>query len=200
MALIRSNTYPGRFVAPSVNYPQGAFKNRSSPTAEDGSYLEAAWANDWDGFFARILNVASVTPNGNVDTGSSSQLFDAMIAAVKLNLGTAATKNVGTSAGQIPDRSSFNMMQNSIGLYASFPQGLILQSFEVNVPGNDPAGYLFTLPTSFTTLFSAAVLTPDDPFGDINISPTYVKVGLGSLRIYNPSAGINLVSVMCMGY
>lgn len=81
MALNRSNRYPGRFSAPTTNNPQGAFKNRTSPTAQDGSYLDQDWANDWDGFFARILNVAGVTPNGTVDDGSSSQLYDAMLSA-----------------------------------------------------------------------------------------------------------------------
>lgn len=78
MALDRSNRYPGRFENPTTASPQGAFKNRTSPTAQDGSYFEADWANDWDGFFARILNVAGVTPNGIIDTGSASQLYDAL--------------------------------------------------------------------------------------------------------------------------
>ena len=82
MALDRSNRYPGRFENPSAAHPQGAFKNRTSPTAEDGSYFEADWANDWDGFFARILTVAGVTPNGVIDTGSASQLYDALLSAM----------------------------------------------------------------------------------------------------------------------
>lgn len=82
MALKRNERYPGRFDNPSTAHPQGAFKNRTAPSAQDGSYLEADWANDWDGFFARLLNVAGVTPNGSVDTGSSSQLYDALLAAM----------------------------------------------------------------------------------------------------------------------
>ncbi|WPJ51407.1 hypothetical protein RCIP0033_00045 [Klebsiella phage RCIP0033] len=81
MALDRSKRYPGRFENPTTASPQGAFKNRTSPTAEDGSYFEADWANDWDGFFARVLNVAGVTPNGTVDDGTSSQLYTALMTA-----------------------------------------------------------------------------------------------------------------------
>ena len=81
MALDRSNRYPGRFENPTTASPQGAFKNRTSPTAQDGSYFEADWTNDWDGFFARILNIAGVTPNGVIDTGSASQLYDALMVA-----------------------------------------------------------------------------------------------------------------------
>lgn len=86
MALKRDTLYPGRFTAADMAHPQGAFKNRSTPTAQDGSYLEAQWANDWDGFFARILNVAGITPNGVADTGTSSQLYDALLVAMPRRL------------------------------------------------------------------------------------------------------------------
>lgn len=78
MALKRNETYPGRFSNPTDDHPQGAFKNRSAPGAQDGSYLEQQWANDWDGFFGRLLTLAEVTPNGEGDTASSSQYYDAL--------------------------------------------------------------------------------------------------------------------------
>ena len=68
MALQRNNRYPGRFDTPSAGHPQGAFKNRTAPTAQDGSYLEKDWANDWDGFFGSLLNAAGLTANGSVDS------------------------------------------------------------------------------------------------------------------------------------
>ena len=78
MALKRNETYPGRFDNPTTAHPQGAFKNRSAPGAQDGSYLEQQWANDHDGFFARIINLSGITLSGVVDTGVSSQLFDGL--------------------------------------------------------------------------------------------------------------------------
>jgi hypothetical protein len=99
MALDRSNRYPGRFENPTTASPQGAFKNRTSPTAEDGSYFEADWANDWDGFFARVLNVAGVTPNGDIDTGSDSQMYDALMTATPgrlLNVRTLTSSAIYT--------------------------------------------------------------------------------------------------------
>lgn len=99
MALDRSNRYPGRFENPTTASPQGAFKNRTSPTAEDGSYFEADWVNDWDGFFARILNVAGVTPNGTVDDGTSSQLYTALMTATPgrlLNVRTLTSSAIYT--------------------------------------------------------------------------------------------------------
>lgn len=78
MALKRNETYPGRFSNPTSDHPQGAFKNRSAPGAQDGSFCEQQWANDWDGFFGRLLTLAGITPSGNVDTAQASQYFDAI--------------------------------------------------------------------------------------------------------------------------
>lgn len=103
MALIRSNRYPGRFDSPTSEQPQGAFKNRTSPTAKDGSYFEADWANDIGGFLGAILSNANVTPNGNVDTATSSQVYDAL--ATLFPLAAGFTGSLGSSGYiQIPLR------------------------------------------------------------------------------------------------
>lgn len=78
MALKRNERYPGRFSNPSSAHPQGAFKNRTAPDAQDGSYLEKDWANDWSGLFESLLSAASITPNGNVDEVGNSQYFNAL--------------------------------------------------------------------------------------------------------------------------
>lgn len=122
MALKRNETYPGRFSNPTSDHPQGAFKNRSAPGAQDGSFCEQQWANDWDGFFGRLLTVAGIAPDGNVDTASTSQYYDALkslflqranpfadikvdgavnTALANLGLGGAATRDVGTTAGTV---------------------------------------------------------------------------------------------------
>lgn len=127
MALKRNETYPGRFNNPTTDHPQGAFKNRTAPSAQDGSYLEQDWANDWDGFFGRLLTVAGITPNGDVDTALASQYYDALAsifiagtvpiskggtgattaitARTNLGLGTAAIANVGTGTNDVPNTS-----------------------------------------------------------------------------------------------
>lgn len=77
MAIKRNERYPGRFENPSVEHPQGAFKNRSAPGAQDGSYFEADWSNDWDGFFSSLLSAAGINANGQVDGVGASQYFSA---------------------------------------------------------------------------------------------------------------------------
>ena len=78
MALLRYNRYPGYWLSPTTSYPQGAFKNKSSDNADDGSYAEADWLNDWDGFFGRLLTQAGISANGTVDSAQSSQYYDAL--------------------------------------------------------------------------------------------------------------------------
>lgn len=88
MAIYRDTRYPGRWASRNTNYPQGAFKNKSSPNASDGSYAEQDWLNDWDGFFGRLLTVAGITPNGNVDNASSSQYYDALMTLISMRIPT----------------------------------------------------------------------------------------------------------------
>lgn len=97
MALRRDTRYPGRWTTGDSAHPQGAFKNRSAPGALDGSYIEQDWANDWDGFFAALLGAASITPNGTVDTATSSQYFTAMQTVTKGRLiGVQVFSTAGT--------------------------------------------------------------------------------------------------------
>lgn len=82
MALKRNERYPGRFDNPTAAHPQGAFKNRTTPTAKDGSYLERDWANDWDGFMSSLLDAAAITPNGDVDEVGASQYYSALLQVI----------------------------------------------------------------------------------------------------------------------
>lgn len=79
MALKRDVTYSGRFNAASPEHPQGEFKNRTSPTSEDGSYLEQQWLNDWDGFMSSLLSENDIVPNGLVDEVGASQYFEGIL-------------------------------------------------------------------------------------------------------------------------
>ena len=99
MSLKLNERYPGRFNNPSVGYPGGSFKNRTTPTAKDGSYLEKDWANDKEGFFQSLLSAAGITANGAVDAVGASQFFDALQALKQTQAGTAFT-TAGTAAAQ----------------------------------------------------------------------------------------------------
>lgn len=97
MSLKLNERYPGRMNNPSADYPQGSFKNRTTPDAKDGSYLEKDWANDKEGFFQSLLSKAGVLANGLIDKVGASQYFDALIQTRQVQTGVAFT-----SAGVSP--------------------------------------------------------------------------------------------------
>lgn len=78
MALNRNTRYPGRFDAPTSAQPQGAFKNRTSDMARDGSYFEKDWINDIVAPWSAALARTNQTANGNVDAVGASQYFDSL--------------------------------------------------------------------------------------------------------------------------
>lgn len=79
MSLKLNERYPGRFNNPSADYPGGSYKNRTTPDAKDGSYLEKDWANDKEGFFQSIVAAMGAAPNGLVDKVGASQVFDCLL-------------------------------------------------------------------------------------------------------------------------
>jgi len=109
MALNLPNRYPGRFSAPTTDYPQGSFKNRTAPGALDGSYLEKDWANDKEGFFQSLIAAAGIVPNEIADKVGASQYYDALLAVIadnnedtlnttRISIASAATVNLTTGA------------------------------------------------------------------------------------------------------
>lgn len=101
MALKLNEAYPGRFNNPSPEYPQGSFKNRTTPTAEDGSYFEQQWANDHLAFLSSLLDDAVIEPNGLVDEVGASQYFDAFLASSLKLLRSAAANSTELLRGSV---------------------------------------------------------------------------------------------------
>ncbi len=95
MALDRSAAYPGRFETPAGSSPQGAFKNRTSPVALDGSYLDQSWANDLASVIDSLIISSGAPISGTEDNGSSSQAMQGLIEQV---LGRASEMVEGASA------------------------------------------------------------------------------------------------------
>lgn len=83
MAIDIESAFPGRSNSGTPAYPNGSFRNRSSETAEDGTYLRADWANDIFGFLSRLLDEASITPDGDPDTVLDSQYFTALESVIQ---------------------------------------------------------------------------------------------------------------------
>jgi hypothetical protein len=78
MALNLFNRYGSRANTGDADYPQGSFKNRTAPGAQDGMYVEKDWANDFLGFFQSIISKSGKTPSGTPDTALASQYLDGL--------------------------------------------------------------------------------------------------------------------------
>jgi hypothetical protein len=63
---------------PDADYPQGSFKNASTPTATDGTPVEADWANDRLGFTDWLISKGGVTRSEVPDTVLASDRGDAL--------------------------------------------------------------------------------------------------------------------------
>lgn len=221
MALKRNERYPGRFGNPTTQHPQGAFKNRTAPSAQDGSYLEQDWTNDWDGFFGRLLTLAEISPNGNVDTASSSQYYDALkslflqrtdpfgdinsdgtveTALANLQLGEAAKRGVGTGANQIPDMSEFSASFSEIG-WSRAPSGLIEQWGVYTIP-DGVTGKQFPFPVVFPNR-CLSIIACDAGSGAFSIGAVIDGIRTFSLH-YDPgraAPGVNVgVRMRCVGF
>src|SRR5690606_33089793 len=83
MAINLDDRYPGRAGGKTLDYPQGSFKNRTSPNAQDGTFLEQDWANDMLAFFQALMSNAGMAANNVVDTARASQYFDALVKTIR---------------------------------------------------------------------------------------------------------------------
>lgn len=95
-----------------------------------------------------------------VDAGLLDKIFE------NLGLGTAAKRNVGTGANQIPDMSSFNGSLGTNG-YSKLPNGLILQWgwFGMKATAGAVGTSTVTLPIAFPVAFLtlSALFSTQDP-------------------------------------
>nr|WP_159464942.1 phage tail protein [Scandinavium goeteborgense] len=79
---------------------------------------------------------------------------------LKVGLGEAAKRDVGSEANQVPDMSFFNSVKGDNG-YFSLPDGTIVQYGRATTLRNNEIG-IVTLPFSFPARFSQVVVTHDD--------------------------------------
>ncbi len=81
MALNFDAKYTPRSKAADADYSYGSFKNSTTPLT--GTPLDKDWANDFLGFFQKLLDYAVITPSGVPDTILASDFFDALVKRIK---------------------------------------------------------------------------------------------------------------------
>jgi len=117
MAINLDDRYPGRANGKTLSYPQGSFKNRTSPTAKDGTYLEQDWANDQLAFFQSLIKDAGMTANGLVDTVEASQYFDALRDVIRRGLYNSAAAGGTANAITASFSPAITTLTNGMTLY-----------------------------------------------------------------------------------
>jgi hypothetical protein len=80
------------------DYPYGSIKNDSIPGAEDGTPLDAVWANDYAGSDAELFAQAGIVPNSQPDKLGASQRVEAI-----KQLEKAASKVSNANGGSVQD-------------------------------------------------------------------------------------------------
>ncbi|HDM1960712.1 hypothetical protein [Escherichia coli] len=109
----------------------------------------------------RALLLSRKNPFGDIKSDGTVQT-----ALENLGLGTAATKNVGTGAGQIPDMSSFSSGSG----WQRLPGGVIIQWGNA-ISGQTGDAHINPFPIAFTDLASIQIVAtydnPDAPNGPV---------------------------------
>lgn len=115
----------------SADYPGGSFKNRTTPSAEDGTPLEKAWANDMWGFGEALLAAGGVVHSGAPDTALASDRLTALrklIANLTWPVGSVYYSNISTNPG----------ITFGVGTWVAIATGRVI--IGVDVATDKPAG------------------------------------------------------------
>ena len=143
----------------------------SSPAALDTlNELAAALGND-PNFAVTMTNaLANKQPLDNTLTALSGKSIAAILEY--LGLGTAAQRNVGTGANQIPDMNSFTSQKSLTG-WQKLPGGMILQWGLTTTFGSEQ-NTLVTFPVAFPGSILMEYTTYANTSGDPATGSTYI--------------------------
>lgn len=121
-------------------------------------------------------------------------------ARFNIGCGTAATKNVGTAAGNIPDMASFASQQTSSG-YQQLPGGLTIQWMNAAAPDGATSGSV-ALPIAFTNqtliAFVCDSITTGAP-NNFNLAWSINATTKSSISWVSTSAGVGAFTIFAIG-
>ncbi|EUL35523.1 TPA: phage tail protein [Enterobacter asburiae] len=173
----------------------------SSPEALDTlNELAAALGND-PNFATTVMNaLAGKQPIDNTLTNLSGKSVSDLLQY--LGLGTAATKNVGTGSGQIPDMSSFVSSRSATSIVLNLPGGLKMMCGQQTTPTDAQGNIFLTLPDTFPSTYiyaeahqSKASFAGDlDPFIFSSYPPTNGPINQVSFAIRGTKSGVVLAN------
>jgi len=121
-------------------------------------------------------------------------------ARYNIGCGTAAVKNVGVSAGNIPDMSSFASLQTASG-YQQLPGGLIIQWVNASAPDGATSGSV-NLPMAFPNQTLLAIIcdsiTTGSP-GSFNLAWSMNSTTKNAVSWVSTAAGVGAFTILAIG-
>lgn len=113
MAIRLIDRYPNRADPATPDYPHGKGRNKSDPTADDGTPFDEARFNDQEAFFQGLLEKAGITPSGVVDTVQQSDYLDALdqVFVLKSNKTVSIPSDYATLQEAIDAESRYRVKQ-----------------------------------------------------------------------------------------
>lgn len=119
------------------DHPYGSFKNDSIPGAEDGTPLDAVWANDYAGTDAELFAQAGIVPSGQPDKLGNSQRVDALREIFALNSSFNVLKFGAVGDGVTDDtaaiQSAVNAAREDGGGEVILPTGVYLVTSTIDL-------------------------------------------------------------------
>lgn len=141
----------------------------------------------------RALLLSRKNPFGDIKSDGTVQT-----ALENLGLGTAATKNVGTGAGQIPDMTSFSSGSG----WQRLPSGVIIQWGNA-ISGQVGDAHENPFPIAFTDLASIQIVAtydnPDAPNGPVHFGAKANTTSSFSLLNSLPNANVAYARWIAIG-
>ncbi|EPR7248073.1 hypothetical protein [Escherichia coli] len=141
----------------------------------------------------RALLLSRKNPFGDIKSDGTVQT-----ALENLGLGTAATKNVGTGAGQIPDMTSFSSGSG----WQRLPSGVIIQ-WGTAISGQVGDAHENPFPIAFTDLASIQIVAtydnPDAPNGPVHFGAKANTTSSFSLLNSLPNANVAYARWIAIG-
>jgi len=177
----------------------GAFLNDRGLDAKDDGNISTLMAS-----FKSALTSLSDTRY----LGISNRLIEFLTAGTQaqtdarfnIGCGTAAAKNVGTAAGNIPDMASFASQQASSG-YQQLPGGLTIQWMNASAPDGTTSGSV-ALPIAFANqtlvAFICDSITTGSP-NNFNLAWSINATTKSSISWVATSAGVGAFTIFAIG-
>ena len=103
---------------PNPDYPSGQIKNAIDKYSESGTVINKNFIQDWYNFFQKCVRDSGIVPDGNFDTATNAQLFDAV---KKATTGTTDWELITSFEGN----STQNPFSNENDLMIRFNAGYV---------------------------------------------------------------------------